>query len=60
MVRQILAIALLSVVSGCVTSEVRAPNGATAVRLSRVQPSVQTAERETSRPRPPVILGAAY
>ena len=61
MFKHILAFVLVSVVSGCVTSD--GPYSRSATRPARTQQVAQAAQKVAASPqnsRPPVILGAAY
>jgi hypothetical protein len=59
--KHLLALVLVSVVSGCVTSD--GPENRSAIRQVRAQQLAQESEKPVRSPdakRQPVILGAAY
>jgi hypothetical protein len=63
MFKHILAAVLVSVVSGCVTSDGSGPYSQSVARSARAQHGAQTADKGARSPattRPQVILGAAY
>jgi hypothetical protein len=61
MYKQILALVLVSVVSGCVTSDGPYSQSATLqARAQRVTQATQKAVRPPKGERPQMILGAAY
>jgi Flp pilus assembly protein TadD len=63
MFKHILAAVLVSVVSGCVTSDGPGPYSQSAARSARTQQVAQAADkrvRSAETTRPQVILGAAY